>query len=286
MHNYTLMERALFIPSSINFKKLQKEVAGKTILITGASSGIGKELAYLLSHTTAHLILVARREAAMNAMKTEIEKFSAKVTVYRADLRNEVEVEELLAFLHQLEGGVDIVVSNAGISINRPIAQSLERYHDFTRTMALNYFAPIQLLLSLIPVLARNKGHIVNVSTINVLLFPLPYWAAYQASKTAFDTWLRSAEPELALNNISTTSIYLPLVKTPMIEPTVAYRTSPAMSAVHVAEIIGHALYSRRRTYKPWWLIIGQWASLLFRAPLSYITPKFLARKERERGNA
>lgn len=286
MHNYTLMERALFIPSSINFKKLQKEVAGKTILITGASSGIGKELAYLLSHTTAHLILVARREAAMNAMKTEIEKFSAKVTVYRTDLRNEVEVEELLAFLHQLEGGVDIVVSNAGISINRPIAQSLERYHDFTRTMALNYFAPIQLLLSLIPVLARNKGHIVNVSTINVLLFPLPYWAAYQASKTAFDTWLRSAEPELALNNISTTSIYLPLVKTPMIEPTVAYRTSPAMSAVHVAEIIGHALYSRRRTYKPWWLIIGQWASLLFRAPLSYITPKFLARKERERGNA
>lgn len=286
MHNYTLMERALFIPSSINFKKLQKEVTGKTILITGASSGIGKELAYLLSHTTAHLILVARREAAMNAMKTEIEKFSAKVTVFRADLRNEVEVEELLAFLHQLEGGVDIVVSNAGISINRPIAQSLERYHDFTRTMALNYFAPIQLLLSLIPVLARNKGHIVNVSTINVLLFPLPYWAAYQASKTAFDTWLRSAEPELALNNISTTSIYLPLVKTPMIEPTVAYRTSPAMSAVHVAEIIGHALYSRRRTYKPWWLIIGQWASLLFRAPLSYITPKFLARKERERGNA
>lgn len=286
MHNYTLMERALFIPSSINFKKLQKEVAGKTILITGASSGIGKELAYLLSHTTAHLILVARREAAMNAMKTEIEKFSAKVTVFRADLRNEVEVEELLAFLDQLEGGVDIVVSNAGISINRPIARSLERYHDFTRTMALNYFAPIQLLLSLIPVLARNKGHIVNVSTINVLLFPLPYWAAYQASKTAFDTWLRSAEPELALNNISTTSIYLPLVKTPMIEPTVAYRTSPAMSAVHVAEIIGHALYSRRRTYKPWWLIIGQWASLLFRAPLSYITPKFLARKERERGNA
>lgn len=286
MHNYTLMERALFVPSSINFKKLQKEVTGKTILITGASSGIGKELAYLLSHTTAHLILVARREAAMNAMKTEIEKFSAKVTVYRTDLRNEVEVEELLAFLHQLEGGVDIVVSNAGISINRPIARSLERYHDFTRTMALNYFAPIQLLLSLIPVLARNKGHIVNVSTINVLLFPLPYWAAYQASKTAFDTWLRSAEPELALNNISTTSIYLPLVKTPMIEPTVAYRTSPAMSAVHVAEIIGHALYSRRRTYKPWWLIIGQWASLLFRAPLSYITPKFLARKERERGNA
>ncbi|WP_271852634.1 SDR family NAD(P)-dependent oxidoreductase [Planococcus maritimus] len=286
MHNYNVLESALFFSSPIRFEKLKKQVDGKTILITGASSGIGKELAFLFAQTTAHLILVARRGDLMNAMKTEIEKSSAKVTVFQADLRNDVDLNELLAFLHQLEGGVDIIVSNAGISINRPIARSLERYHDFTRTMALNYFAPIQLLLSLIPVLAKNKGHIVNVSTINVLLFPLPYWAAYQASKTAFDTWLRSAEPELALNNISTTSIYLPLVKTPMIEPTVAYRTSPAMSAVHVAEIIGHALYSRRRTYKPWWLIIGQWASLLFRAPLSYITPKFLARKERERGNA
>ncbi|WP_084245060.1 SDR family NAD(P)-dependent oxidoreductase [Planomicrobium okeanokoites] len=285
MYNYTLLEKLLFFSSRFNFEKLKKEVDGKTILITGASSGIGKELAFRMANTTAHLILVARREDIMIAMKTEIEQASARVTVFPADLRNEEELKGLLGFLHGLTDGLDVVVSNAGISINRPIAESLERYHDFTRTMALNYFAPVQLLLSLIPMLAKKNGHIINVSTINALMVPIPYWAAYQASKTAFDTWLRSAEPELKIKNISVSTVYLPLVKTPMIEPTVAYQKSPAMSAVHVAEIIGHALYSKRKVYKPWWLIFGQWASVIFRAPLSFLIPKLIMKKERERGN-
>lgn len=285
MHNYTLLERALFLSPSLNFEKMKKEMDGKTVLITGASSGIGKEFAYLLADTTAHLILVARSEANMNIMKVDIENASARVTVFQADLRNEEERKELLAFLHQLTNGLDVVVSNAGISINRPIAQSLDRYHDFTRTMALNYFAPVQLLLSLIPMLARNNGQIINVSSINVLLFPIPYWAAYQASKTAFDTWLRSAEPELKVKNIYTTSIYLPLVRTPMIKPTIAYQSSPAMSPVHVAEMIGHALYTKRKIYKPWWLVLGQWASVVFRSPLSFVVLKLVKKKERDRSN-
>lgn len=283
MHNYTLLERFLFFSPSFHFEKMKQEVDGKTVLITGASSGIGKAFAYLLADTTAHLILVARSEASMNAMKDDIEQATARVTVFPADLRNEEERKGLLAFLHQLTNGLDVVVSNAGISINRPIAQSLDRYHDFTRTMALNYFAPVQLLLSLIPMLAKNNGQIINVSSINVLLFPIPYWAAYQASKTAFDTWLRSAEPELKVKNIYTTSIYLPLVRTPMIKPTIAYQSSPAMSPVHVAEMIGHALYTKRKVYKPWWLILGQWASVVFRSPLSFIVLKLVKKKERDR---
>jgi len=262
---------------------MKKEMDGKTVLITGASSGIGKDFAYLLADTTAHLILVARTEANMNIVKVEIEKASATVTVFPVDLRNEEERIELLTFLHQLPDGLDVVVSNAGISINRPIAQSLDRYHDFTRTMALNYFAPVQLLLSLIPMLAQKNGQIINVSTINALLFPVPYWAAYQASKTAFDTWLRSAEPELKVKNISTTSIYLPLVRTPMIKPTIVYQNSPAMSPVHVAEMIGHALYMKRKVYKPWWLILGEWASVVFRLPLSLIVLKLVKNKQRDR---
>lgn len=285
MHNYTLLERVLFLSPSFNFEKMKKEMDGKTVLITGASSGIGKDFAYLLADTTAHLILVARTEANMNIMKVEIEKASATVTVFPVDLRNEEERIELLTFLHQLPDGLDVVVSNAGISINRPIAQSLDRYHDFTRTMALNYFAPVQLLLSLIPMLAQKNGQIINVSTINALLFPVPYWAAYQASKTAFDTWLRSAEPELKVKNISTTSIYLPLVRTPMIKPTIAYQNSPAMSPVHVAEMIGHALYTKRKIYKPWWLVLGQWASVVFRSPLSFVVLKLVKKKERDRSN-
>lgn len=285
MHNYTLLEKFLFLSPSFHFEKMKQEVDGKTVLITGASSGIGKAFAYLLADTTAHLILVARSEASMNAMKDDIEQVSARVTVFPADLRNEEERIELLVFLHQLTDGLDVVVSNAGISINRPIAQSLNRYHDFTRTMALNYFAPVQLLLSLIPMLAQKNGQIINVSTINVLLFPVPYWAAYQASKTAFDTWLRSVEPELKVKNIYTTSIYLPLVRTPMIEPTIAYQNSPAMSPVHVAEMIGHALYTKRNVYKPWWLILGEWASVVFRSPLSFIVLKLVKKKERDRSN-
>lgn len=283
MHNYTLLERFLFLSPSFNFEKMKQEMDGKTVLITGASSGIGKAFAYLLADTTAHLILVARSEANMNAMKVDIEQSSARVTVFPADLRNEEERKELLAFLHQLTDGLDVFVSNAGISINRPIAKSLDRYHDFTRTMALNYFAPVQLLLSLIPMLAKKNGQIINVSTINALLFPIPYWAAYQASKTAFDTWLRSAEPELKVQNIYTTSIYLPLVRTPMIKPTIAYQSTSAMSPVHVAEMIGHALYTKRKVYKPWWLILGQWASVVFRSPLSFLVLKLVKKKERDR---
>lgn len=283
MHNYSLLENVLFSSSRFDSEKMKKAVDGKTILITGASSGIGKELAYLLANTNAHLILVARRKETLTLMKQEIEKSSATVSVFAADLRNEQEMNALLVFLHKLADGLDIIVSNAGLSINRPIAQSLNRSHDFTRTMAINYFAPVQILLSLIPMLEKNQGHIVNISTINVLLFPVPYWAAYQASKTAFDTWFRSASPELTLKQISTTSIYLPLVKTPMIEPTIAYQTVPAMSPIHVAEIVGKSLYSKKTTYKPWWLVFGQLASVLSRAPLEFIVLRLLKKKERER---
>ncbi|WP_337874016.1 SDR family NAD(P)-dependent oxidoreductase [Exiguobacterium sp.] len=125
------------------------------ILITGASSGIEQAFAYLLADTTAHLILVARREAEMNVMKSEIEKGSATVSVFPADHRIEEERNGLLAYLHQLSDELDVVVSNAGISINRPIIESLDRYHDFTRTIAINYFAQVQLVLSFIPLNTR-----------------------------------------------------------------------------------------------------------------------------------
>ena len=178
--------------------------------------------------------------------------------------------------------GLDLLVSNAGISIMRSINNSLDRYHDFTRTMAINYFAPVQLLLSTIPLLEKNQGHIINISTINVLLIPIPYWAAYQASKSAFDTWFRSAAPELNAMGISTTSIYLPLVKTRMILPTTAYQKVPAMSPDHVAKIICKSMYTKRRNYKPWWLIFGQLASIIFRGIWELSAPNIL-RKRRKR---
>jgi short-subunit dehydrogenase len=246
-------------------RKLEAALKGKTVLITGASSGIGEQLAYLLADINTHLILTARREDKLLMMKSEIESKAAKVSIFRADLRNKEEMEGLLTFIHQLPGGLDFVVSNAGKSIRRPVNDSLDRYHDFTRTMAINYFAPVKLLLSVIPLLEKSQGQIINISTVNALLIPFPYWAAYQASKSAFDSWFRSAAPELNAVGISTTTIYFPLVKTPMILPTAAYQNMPAMSPEHAAKIIGRSMYTKKKRHMPWWLIFGQLASVLFR---------------------
>lgn len=265
MHKYSFFENILFPPTYMNKKKLADELEGKTVLITGASSGIGEKLAYMLADMNIHLILVARREEKLSAIKKDIEQKTARVSIFRADLREAEDMDAFLNFIHQLPDGLDYIVSNAGKSIMRPIKDSLDRYHDFTRTMAINYFAPVQLMLSTIPNLAKRKGHFINVSTINALLQPIPYWAAYQASKSAFDVWFRSSSPELNAMGISTTSIYLPLVKTPMILPTKAYNKAPAMSPEHVARIICRSMYTKRRYYEPWWLIFGQVASVLLR---------------------
>ncbi len=280
MRKYSLIEKLLFPSTFINEKKLRRKIEGKTILITGASSGIGEALAYSLAGYAVHMILVARTEDKLTAMKHEIEKKSAMVSVYPADLRNQQELERLLAYLQQLPNGLDIIVSNAGKSIRRSIFESLERYHDFTRTMAINYFAPVQMLLSTIPLLEKSQGHVINISTINALLLPFPKWAAYQASKGAFDVWFRSVAPELNAKGISTTSIYLPLVKTPMIEPTAAYQSMPAMQSAHVAKIICKSLYTKRRVYKPWWILFGQLVSMLFRG----LWDRFALRRIRKRG--
>lgn len=281
MHTYNLMEKALFPPVSLNEKRLIEELQGKTVLITGASSGIGKQIAYMLAGIDIHLVLVARREDHLLTMKKNIERGGAQVSICPADMRNKIELDGVLAFLHQLPDGLDIVISNAGKSINRSIEKSLHRYHDFSRTMDINYGAPVRLLLSVIPILEKNKGQIINVSTINVLLMPIPYWAAYQASKTAFDTWFRSAAPELNAIGIATTSIYLPLVKTPMIVPTIAYEKAPAMSSEHAAIIICRSMYTKRKSFKPWWLIFGELASVCFRSIFDAILPVILKEKRK-----
>jgi len=279
---YNLVEHLLFPPTFLNSQKLRQALDGKTVLITGASSGIGEQLTYVLADCRVHLILVARRGDKLLAIKKELDTSAAKISLFPADLRQELELEGLLSFLDQLPDGLDLVVSNAGHSIRRPIYDSLDRNHDFIRTMAINYFAPVRLLMSTLPLLEKKQGHIINISTVNALLLPFPHWAAYQASKAAFDTWFRSAQPEMNNRGISTTSIYFPLVRTPMIEPTAAYRSTPAMSPEHAARIIGKAIYSKRTLYKPWWLIFGQLASVLFRRWWDRAVPKVLQKGKGE----
>jgi short-subunit dehydrogenase len=134
-------------------------------------------------------------------------------------------------------------------------------------------------MLGLIPTLVARRGHAINISAVNVLLIPAPKWAAYQASKTAFDQWFRSVSPELNAHGLSTTSIYLPLVRTRMIEPTKAYQNLPALQAEQVAQLICKAMIQRRRTYAPWWLMVGQLSSVLFRGVWEAIASHHLRRQ-------
>lgn len=259
-----LLDYLLFPPVFFfSEKKLNKSIQGKTILITGASFGIGEAVAQQLAGVGVTLILTARTQEKLEQLQIELHKKGATVHIFALDLTDKVAVGQWLEQLKQTFK-IDIIISNAGKSIRRPIYESLNRLHDFERTMALNYFAPVQLSLALIPMLEQQKGQLINISAINVLLPAAPYWAAYQASKSAFDQWWKSATPELNAKGITTTAIYLPLVRTRMIAPTKIYDHVPAMSSQQVAKIIAKKIYTQSRQFKPWWLFLGQWAGLAF----------------------
>ncbi|MFN8395859.1 MAG: SDR family NAD(P)-dependent oxidoreductase [Bacteroidia bacterium] len=262
---YRLIEHFLFPPTSFRMERLRAAVGGKSILLTGASYGIGETLAMRLGEAGARLILVGRTEEKLLEVQLAIQAVGGEAEIFVADLRDTAAVESLIAFIRSRPQGLDIFVNNAGKSIRRSIFDSLDRLHDFERTMALNYHAPVQLCLGLMPLLVASRGQIINISALNVLLAPAPKWAAYQASKTAFDQWLRSVGPEVWAKGVSTCSIYLPLVRTRMIEPTEQYKNAPAMSTEHVARIVGKCIYKRRRRHKPWWLIFPELGSVMGR---------------------
>jgi short-subunit dehydrogenase len=180
----TFFERLLFPNVTIRKSKLSDRVSGKTIVITGASYGIGEQLALLLSHYKVHLILIARTAEKLEAISDTVIKNGSQCTIIKANLYMENEVENAITEIKNIPGGIDVFISNAGKSIMRSLSSSLDRYHDFTRTNSLNYLAPVKLLLAVTPLLKVAGGQIINVSAINVLLLPAPKWAAYQASKT------------------------------------------------------------------------------------------------------
>jgi len=278
---YNLLEHVLFPVKRLNQTKLEQKVNGKTILITGATYGIGEQLALVLAKTNANLILVGRTVEKLELLKTQIEFLGGRVVIMPTNLTKENEIDNLIAYVLKLENGVDIVVSNAGHSIRRSIFDSLDRFHDFKRTMSINYDAPVKLLLKLIPILNKNKGHIINISAINVLLLPAPKWAAYQASKSAFDNWVRSVAPELKTNGVACSTIYLPLVRTRMIQPTKGYDKMPAMTSKEVAKLIGKYIITRKNKFQPWWLIIGQTGSVFFRSVFEWGVVKSLKKKSK-----
>lgn len=236
--------------------RLREAVEGKVIVVTGASSGIGEAAARRLGGAGATVLLCARSVERLEAIAGEIAAGGGEAHALPADLTDPEQAAGLASAALERFGRVDVLVSNAGKSINRSIAGSTDRFHDFRRTIDLNYLGPVQLVLALLPSMReRRAGHIVNMSTAGVLL-PVPAgWAAYLASKAAFDVFLRSAAIELAADGIATTSIYMTLVHTPMSEPNRGslFRLVPGCTAEEAAELVCDAVVRRPERIAPWW---------------------------------
>ncbi|TLY50151.1 MAG: SDR family oxidoreductase [Gammaproteobacteria bacterium] len=230
----------LFVDHSLSGK-----VKGRTVLITGGSSGIGKAAALKVAAAGAKVLICARGEDELAAVKKEIVDAGGTCHTYVADLSELKSCDELVAKVVAEHKGVDILINNAGRSIRRAIASSYDRFHDFERTMQLNYFGSLRLIMGFLPAMTeRHRGHIINISSIGVLT-NAPRFSAYVASKAALDAFSRCAQAEFSDNGINFTTINMPLVKTPMIAPTKMYESVPTLSPEEAADLIVEAIIKR-----------------------------------------
>jgi NAD(P)-dependent dehydrogenase (short-subunit alcohol dehydrogenase family) len=232
-------------PDLFKDRSLEGAVNGKVVLITGASSGIGKASAKKLARAGAIPLLVARSQDKLEETRREIEQAGGTAYTYSADLSKPESIEQLVEQVLADHPAVDMLVNNAGRSIRRSLWQSRDRFHDFERTMQLNYFGTIRLITALAPHMSeQGGGHVVNVSSIGVQTNP-PRFSAYVASKAALDAWTACVASELVGRGITFTTIHMPLVRTPMISPTRIYDSFPTASPEEAADMVCEALRSK-----------------------------------------
>ena len=213
------------------------DLRGKRILITGASSGIGEAGALKLAREGATVVVAARRQEMLDDVVDRIIDAGGEARAHACDLSDLDAVDDLVATVERDLGGIDVLINNAGRSIRRPLAESLDRWHDVERTMALNYYSPLRLIRGLAPGMrARGDGHVINVSTWGVLSESTPLFAVYNASKAALSAVSRVIETEWGADGVHSTTLYYPLVKTPMIAPTRAYDGLAGLSADEAAD--------------------------------------------------
>ena len=232
-------------PSLFVDRSLKGKVKGKVVLITGGSSGIGKAAALKVAAAGAITVIVARGEEELFATRDEIIKAGGTCHAYTCDLADMASCDALVEKVIAEHGGVDVLVNNAGRSIRRSIELSYDRFHDFERTMQLNYFGSLRLIMGFMPKMTeRRRGHIINISSIGVLANS-PRFSAYVASKAALDAFSRCAQGELSGKGIVFTTINMPLVKTPMIAPTKMYDSVPTLSPEEAADLIVQGIIER-----------------------------------------
>ena len=232
-------------PDLFRERSLSRSVRDKRIVVTGASSGIGREVALKLGEAGAQVILVSRTREKLEEVAGEIEDRGGTAHAHPADLADLDEIDRVAQEILAEHDGVDVLVNNAGRSIRRSVAASYDRFHDFERTMRLNYFGALKLILAFLPGMReRRDGHILNVSSIGVQT-NTPRFSAYVASKAALDAFSRCVAPEVVGDGVSVTTVYMPLVKTPMIAPTKIYDAFPTMTPDEAATMICDGIIDR-----------------------------------------
>lgn len=223
-------------------RSLRGQVGGKVVLVTGASSGIGKALARKLAEAGAIVVTIARDKEQLDEVVAEFAAAGLTLHAYVGDLADMADAEAVTTRVLETHGTVEVLVNNAGRSIRRAIENAYDRFHDYERTMQLNYFGALRVSMSVLPKMsAQKRGHIINISSIGVLT-NAPRFSAYVASKSALDAWTRCAASEFADRGISFTTINMPLVKTPMIAPTKLYDHVPTLTPEEAADLICEAI--------------------------------------------
>jgi NAD(P)-dependent dehydrogenase (short-subunit alcohol dehydrogenase family) len=251
-------------PDLFKDRSFEGAVNGKTVLITGASSGIGRAAAFKIARAGGIPLLVARGAEKLEETRQQIEDTGATAYAYTADLSDPQSVEQLCEQVLADHPAVDILVNNAGRSIRRSIALSYDRFHDFERTIQLNYLGTIKLIMGMLPHMReRRSGLIVNVSSIGVQTNP-PRFSAYVASKAALDAWTRVVGSETVGDNVHFTTIHMPLVRTPMIAPTKIYDSFPTISPEEAADLVCEAIRAKPKQINTRLGTFGEVAYTLF----------------------
>jgi NAD(P)-dependent dehydrogenase (short-subunit alcohol dehydrogenase family) len=240
-------ELQLDLHVKVSHRAVQK-LGGKVAVVTGASSGIGFVVAKKLAAAGAKVILVARTKEKLDETRAVIEKMGGEAHVYPCDLNEMAAIDACAQKILADFGHVDILVNNAGRSIRRAVFESMERFHDFERTMQLNYFGAVRMILNFLPGMSKRKsGQIINISSIGVLANAARF-SAYVASKAALDAFSRCLSAEVKHLNIEVTAIYMPLVRTPMIAPTKLYDYVPTWSPEKAGDTVMKAIIDRPKS--------------------------------------
>ena len=232
-------------PDLFRERSLASSISGKKILITGASSGIGLETALKVGEAGGEVLLVSRTREKLEEVARKVEEAGGVAHVHPADLSDLADIDRLAAEVLDEHGGVDVLINNAGRSIRRSVARSYDRFHDYERTMQLNYFGALKLILAFLPGMRERKsGHVINVSSIGVQT-NTPRFSAYVASKAALDAFSRCVAPECVNDNVKFTTVYMPLVRTPMIAPTDIYKAFPTLTPDEAAQMLADAMIDK-----------------------------------------